>query len=236
MMKVQAAFISVFVIFIFPSLALSDVIVHDSIVPVGKEIMLGAEVKGKFFSKGGEMVEFFVNGKSIGKNLSGGDGLAFKQFVPSRIGIYRIKAKSDIDEGRGLLLSLRKGSGIVFVDVEGSLMEKFSNNPKQGSQKVIKDIQKKFHVVLLQTTGFLNAKSIKEWLKKNEFPEVPVLPWKQGSVFGDLHEESFRIKAVIGSPEVIYSAKEYKPLAFTFEETEDAVEVKDWEEIGKKLK
>jgi len=236
MMKVQAAFISVFVIFIFPSLALSDVIVHDSIVPVGKEIMLGAEVKGKFFSKGGEMVEFFVNGKSIGKNLSGGDGLAFKQFVPSRIGIYRIKAKSDIDEGRGLLLSLRKGSGIVFVDVEGSLMEKFSNNPKQGSQKVIKDIQKKFHVVLLQTTGFLNAKSIKEWLKKNEFPEVPVLPWKQGSVFGDLHEEGFRIKAVIGSPDVIYSAKEYKPSAFTFEETEDAVEVKDWEEIGKKLK
>ena len=236
MMKVQAAFISVFVIFIFPALALSDVIVHDSIVPVGKEIMLGAEVKGKFFSKGGEMVEFFVNGKSIGKNLSGGDGLAFKQFVPSRIGIYRIKAKSDIDEGRGLLLSLRKGSGIVFVDVEGSLMEKFSNNPKQGSQKVIKDIQKKFHVVLLQTTGFLNAKSIKEWLKKNEFPEVPVLPWKQGSVFGDLHEEGFRIKAVIGSPDVIYSAKEYRPSAFTFEETEDAVEVKDWEEIGKKLK
>ncbi|OGW51679.1 MAG: hypothetical protein A2Y81_00290 [Nitrospirae bacterium RBG_13_43_8] len=236
MMRVQAAFISVFVFFIFPAFALSDVIVHDSIVPVGKEIMLGAEVKGKLFSKGGEMVEFFVNDKSIGKNLSGGDGLAFKQFVPSGIGIYRIKAKSGTDEGRGLLLSLRKGSGIVFVDVEESLMEKFSNNPEQGSRKVIKKIQKKFPVVLLHTTGFLNVKSIKEWLKKNEFPEVPVLPWKQGSVFGDLHEEGFRIKAVIGSPAVIYSAKEYKPLAFTFEETEDAVEVKDWEEIGKKLK
>src|SRR4030042_4635972 len=166
MMRVQAAFISVFVFFIFPAFALSDVIVHDSIVPVGKEIMLGAEVKGKLFSKGGEMVEFFVNDKSIGKNLSGGDGLAFKQFVPSGIGIYRIKAKSGTDEGRGLLLSLRKGSGIIFVDVEGSLMEKFSNNPKQGGQKVIKNIQKKFPVVLLQTTGFLNVKSIKEWLKK----------------------------------------------------------------------
>jgi len=44
------------------------------------------------------------------------------------------------------------------------------------------------------------------------------------------------MKSVIGSPDVIYSAKEYKPLAFTFEETEDALEVKDWKEIGKKLK
>jgi hypothetical protein len=235
-MGIFVAFISVFVSFLFPASALSDVIVQDSVVPVGKEIMLTAEVKGKLFSKGGEMVEFFVNGKSIGKNLSGGDGLAFKQFVPSRIGKYRIEAKSGTDKGRGLLLSLRKGSGIVFVDVEGSLMEKFSNNPEQGSQEVIKDIQKKFPVVLLHTTGFLNIKSIKEWLKKNEFPELPVLPWKQGLVFDDLHDEGFRMKAIIGSPDVIYSAKEYKPLAFTFEETEDAVEVKDWKEIGRKLK
>ncbi len=47
--------------------------------------------------------------------------------------------------------------------------------------------------------------------------------------------DGFRIKAVIGSPDVIYSSKEYKPLAFSFEETEDAVEVKDWEEIRKRV-
>jgi hypothetical protein len=235
-MKIFAIFISILLLCVFPSFALSDVIVHDSVVPVGKEIMLTAEVKGKLFSKGGEMVEFFVNGKSIGKNLSGGDGLAYKQFFPSGIGIYRIKAKSDTDEGRGLLLSLRKGSGIVFVDVEGSLIIRFSDDPRQGSQKVIKNIQKKFPVVLLHTTGFLNIKSIKEWLKKNEFPELPVLPWKQGLLFDDLHDEGFKMKAIIGSPDVIYSAKEYKPSAFSFEETEDAVEAKDWEEISKKLK
>ena len=150
--------------------------------------------------------------------------------------MYLINAKSDMDEGRGLLFSLKKGSGIVFIDVDGSLIEKFTNKPKQHGQKVIKDIGKRFPVVLLSTLGFLKIKSLKEWLKRNEFPELPVIPWKQGSVFGDLHEEGFRIKAVIGSPDVIYSAKEYKPLAFTFEETEDAVEVKDWEEIRKKLR
>jgi len=112
MMRVQAAFISVFVFFIFPALAVSDIIVHDSVAPVGKEIMLKAEVKGKLFSKGGVTVEFFVNGKPIGKSLSGGDGLAFKQFVPSVAGMYLINAKSDMDEGRGLLFSLNLPSAV----------------------------------------------------------------------------------------------------------------------------
>jgi len=230
------AFISILLLILFPAFALSDIIVYDSVVPVGKETVFTAEVRGKLFSKGGEIVEFFVNGKSIGKSLSGGDGLAFKQFVPHVTGLYELKATSDKDEGKGILLSLKKGSAIVFIDVEGSLIEKFSNDPKQGSQKVIKDIHKKFPVVFLHTTGFLNIKSIKEWLKKKEFPELPVLPWRQGLLFNDLHDEGFQIRAIIGSPDVIYSAKEYKPLAFTFEETEDAVEVKDWEEIGKKVK
>ena len=231
---VTIVFIALF--FVFPAIILADVIVHDSVAPVGNEVMLKAEVKGKLFSKGGVTVEFFVNGKPIGKNLSGGDGFAFKQFVPHVTGLYKIKAKSDKDEGEGILLTLKKGSGIVFIDVEGSLIEKFTNKPKPHGQKVIKDIGKRFPVVLLSTSGFVNIKSLKEWLERNEFPELPVIPWKQGSVFGDLHEEGFRIKAVIGSPEVISSVKGYKPLAFSFEVTEDAIEIKEWEEIGKKLR
>jgi len=35
---------------------------------------------------------------------------------------------------------------------------------------------------------------------------------------------------------VIESAREHKPLAFSFEAVEDAEWVKDWEEIRKKLK
>ncbi len=228
--------VSITLFFAFPAIVLADIIVHDMVVRSGNEVMLKAEVKGKLFSKGGVTVEFFINGKPIGKSLSGGDGLAFKQFVPSVTGMYLINAKSDMDEGRGLLLSLKKGSRIVFIDVEGSLIEKFINKPKQHGQKVIKDIRKRFPVVLLNASGFLKIKSLKEWLKRNEFPELPVIPWKQGTVFSEFHEEGFRIKAVIGNPDVITSAKEYKPLTFSFEETEDAIEVKEWEEIGKKLR
>jgi len=66
--------------------------------------------------------------------------------------------------------------------------------------------------------------------------ELPVIPWKQGALFDDIHEMGFKIKAIIGSGAVIESAKGYKPQAFSFEEVEDAKEVKDWEEIRKKLK
>jgi len=235
LIRILSIFVFVISFFVFPERALSDILVHDIVVPTGKEVMIRAEVTGRFFKKGGEIVEFFVNEKSIGKSLSGGDGSAFKQFIPSRNGMYQITVKSGKDEGKGLLLSIRKGSGIIFVDVEGSLIEKFSDKPKQGSQKAIKDLHKRFPIVLLHTTGFLNIKSIKAWLKKNEFLELPLIPWKQGAVFSEFREDGFRVKVVIGSPDVIDSAKEYKPLAFSFEETEDAIEVKNWKEIKNKL-
>jgi hypothetical protein len=231
--KSLAAFTILFII--FPAIVHSDVIVYDTIVPPGREVMLKAKVKGRFFSKGGEIVEFSVDGRSIGKSLSGGDGLAFKPFTPLKAGIYHITAKSGNDEGKGLLRSLKKGSKIVFVDVADGLFEKLSHRPRHGSQKVIKELCNRFPVVLMQR-GLLDVRSIKKWLKENEFVELPVVPWSNGMVFDEVVEEGFKIKAVIGSQEVIDSAREYNPLAFSFEEVEDAEYVSDWEEIRKKLR
>ncbi|MEW6002131.1 MAG: hypothetical protein AB1638_05725 [Nitrospirota bacterium] len=236
MMKVllsSICFIALFLISL--TSAFSDVIVQDMIAPAGGKVMLKAETKGKLLSKGGKIVEFFVNGKSIGTSLSGGDGIAYRQFTPLKTGIYKIRARSDKEEGSGLLLSLKRGSKIIFVDVEGSLIEGlFSMKPRKGGKEAIKRINRKFPVILLQT-GFMSTKLIKEWLKKYEFPELPVIPWREGSVFNEIEEEGFKIKALIGGPEVIDSAREYKLLAFSFQEAEDVIEVKDWEEIVKKL-
>jgi hypothetical protein len=234
-MRVIELLVSIFLFFVFPANALSDIIVHDMVIPTGKKVLLKAEVKGKLFGKGGEMVEFFVNEKSIGKSLSGGDGFAFKQFTPLKTGMYTIKARTGKEEGKGSLFSLKKGAKIVFIDVEGSLLERFSQEPRKGSQKVIKGINKRYPVVLLQT-GALSPKAIKKWLKKNKFVIPPVIPWDQGVVFNEILEQGFKIKAVIGGPYVIESARDFKPLAFSFVDVEGSVEVKDWEEIRKKLK
>jgi hypothetical protein len=235
-MRVLAIFICLAtVLCIFPSSSLSRVIVYDTVVPAGQKIMLRAETSGRLFRKGGELVEFFVDGKSIGKTLSGGDGVAFKQFTSAKTGLRQISVRSDKDEDTGLLLSLKKGSSIVFVDVEGSLLEGlFSGKPKHGSQKAIKEIHKRYPIVYLQTS-LIGVRAVKEWLEENEFPKLPVVPWRQGSIFKETAGKGFRIKAIIASSKVIESAEEHKPLALNFEASEGAEMVKDWEEISKKL-
>ena len=231
------AFICFAVLFcLFPTSALSRVTVDDMVAVKGRKVMLRAETRGKLFSTGGEIVEFFVDMNSIGKTLSGGDGVAYKAFIPAKKGLHQMRVHSGGDEDTGLLLSLERGSCIVFVDIPGCLFEgAFSKKPKEGSQKAIEELHKKFPIVYLQR-GFFSLKAMRAWLEENEFTELPVLPWEGGAIFDEIVEKSFEIKAIIGSPKVIESAREHGPRAFSFEAVEDAVWVGNWDEIRKELK
>ena len=235
-MRGLAVFICLAILFcVFPASALSRVTVYDTVVIEGRKVMLRAETSGKVFRKGGELVEFFVDGQSIGKTLSGGDGVAFKQFTSIKTGLRKISVRSDKDEDTGLLLSLKRGASIVFIDVEGSLLEGLlSWEPKHGSQKAITEIHKMFSIVYLQTS-VVGLRAVKVWIEKNGFEQLPVVPWRQGAIFDEIAEKDLRIKAIIGGLKVIESAKEYKPLAFSFEASEYAENVKDWEEISNKI-
>ncbi len=224
--------LSIFLFIPFPVKA--EIIVYDAVGLKNKHIMLKAETKDRFFKKGGKVVEFFVDGRSIGKTLSGGDGLAYKQFKPTKRGTYRITVKSEKEEGDGIFLSLKRNEGIIFVDIEGSLWEEmFIQKAKKGSQKIIKKLSKRFPVVFLQTS-FLSVKNTKKWLKEQGFVELPVIPWNKGLIFDEITEKGLKIKALIGSTSVINSAKNHKiEKLISFEEIEDAESVKDWNDIEK---
>jgi hypothetical protein len=236
-MRILSVFIlSVFLLGICPDAALSRVLVYDDVALKGHEVMLRAETRGTFLSKGGEVAEFIVDGKSIGKNLSGRDGFAVKTFVPAKTGLYKIGVKSGDEKDSGLLLALEKKTRIVFIDVGGSLLEgPFGEKERPESKKAITKIQKRFPIVYL-LKGLLSTESVRSWLKKNNFPVAPVLPWGQGDVFREIKERDLQIKAIIGGPDVIESARTYKPLAFSFDSMEDAEVVENWREIEKKLK
>lgn len=220
---------------LLPTAGLADIIVDDMLVLKGDETMLSAQTRGRFFTEGGRLVEFFLNGKSLGKSLSGGDGFAYKQFTPVKTGLFQIAVTSGEDDNTGLLFSLKKGDKIIFVDVEGSLFDGiFAQKPKGGSQEVIEGLSEKSPVVFLQT-GLLSIKLLKSWLKENGFVDLPVLEWEEGELFDEINKKGLKIKAVIGRQSVIRSAQEYKPQSFSFEEAEDAVVVTNWEEIGEIL-
>ncbi len=227
---------AVFLLFVSPSVASSEVIVHDLIAATGEKVAIRIETRGKVFARGGEVVRLSVNGKPLGSVLSGGDGVAFRQFVPPKAGLYRIAARSGSEEGSGLLLSLKKGAGIVFVDVEGSLWEEaFMPRPRSGSKEGLREINRRFPVVLL-SSGRASAHVLKAWLRENGFPELPVVFWDEGRIFRDVHDKGLTIRAVIGGNDVVVSAEEYRPKAFSFTEAEGAREVKDWDEMRKILR
>jgi hypothetical protein len=235
-MRILSAFIlSAVLSCICPDAAVARVLVYDDVAVKGHEVMLRAETRGMLLSRGGDVVEFIVDGRSIGKNLSGRDGFAVKTFVPARTGLYKINVKSGDDKDSGILLALEKKTRIVFIDVGGSLLEGPFEAERQGSSKAVTRIHKRFPIVYL-IKGLLGVESVRSWLKKNNFPVAPVLPWGQGEVFREIKERDLQIKAVIGGPDVIESAREYKPLAFSFDSMEDAEVVENWREIEKKLK
>ena len=222
-------------ILLFSVESYAEVVFYDSVCLKDEKIMLKAVTKGKIFTKGGQIVEFSVNGKSIGKSLSGGDGAAFKEFRAEKSGLHKVSVVSGKDKDSGFLLSLKKGAEIVFIDVEGSIFQPLSGRPVKDSRKAIKAIAKRFPIVYLQA-GILDIRALKKLLKENEFTEAPLLQWRDGNVFEEADKKGLKIKFVIVGKTVIESAKEFKPKAFSFDEVEGAEEVKDWEELGKKMR
>jgi len=223
------------VLCLIPEVALCRVIVHDDIVVKGHKVMLKAETRGRLFAEGGQVVEFFVEEDTIGKTLSGGDGVAYKKFVAEAPGLHRIRAKSGDDTGEGRLLCLEKGEDIVFVDIEGALLAKgLSMEPRPGAQKAMAAVSAKFPVVLLQT-GFLGKRVVESWVKEKDFPRLLVYPWRQGAVFDEIVKKGLTIKAVIASPKVIESAQSHNPLSFCFETAEKTNKVTNWGDVTKAL-
>jgi len=219
-----------------PASAYAEIIVNDTVALSREEILIKAETKSGYFAKGGKIVEFSVNGKSIGSVLSGGDSIAYKIFKTGKPGMYTVFAKCGKDTGSGNILVLKKGSGLVFIDIEGSLLAApFRKKPIKSSREVIRKIMNSYPIVYLHT-GNIGISAVREWLRQNRFPDSAVMPWEMGDIFAALYRKGIKIKAVIGSQAVIDSANAYKPESFGFDEEDTSKNLKVWQEIEKKLR
>lgn len=228
------ALLSLLMSSILPESSHSEVIVYDTVVLQGKRDQIMAETRGRLFRRGGQIVEFYLDGRSIGHTLSGGDGRAFKSFIPHKAGLIKVKALSGGEEANGLILSLKKGTEIVFIEIEGCLLEdQIFKRPRKGSHGAVKSIKRKFPVVLLSMS---DIKAIRVWLKEHDFIDMPVISWEGGDIFRRINEKGLRIKAVVGTTDVINSARQYRPRFFSFEEVEGSEKVDEWQEIEKRLR
>jgi len=222
-------------LFLTPFLAEAGVIFYDDITLKGIPYMLKAETRSGLFSRGGRMVEFIVDNRLIGRNLSGGDGFALKEFTPDKRGLYNITVRSEGEEDKGYLLSLNRAEGIVIIDIEGGIFEGvFPLREREHSKEAIRNISRRFPIVYLQTR--MERELLERVLREKGFQGAPILRWEDGEVINRIYERGVRIKAFVGSSSLLESMEEYRFKAFSFEETEGAEWVRDWKEIEDRLR
>lgn len=215
--------------------ASARVIMYDAVAVPHQRIFLEAATAGRFFRAGGQVVAFWVEEVILGKSLSGFDGVAFKPFTPEKTGLFQLRAESNGNEDTGILLSIKAGQTLLFVDVWSSLLENWiTQSPRSGSQQTLEKISKIHPIIYLQT-GLLNVHRFKTWLRTHNFPLFPVLPWAKGDIFTEMTEKKILVHAVIGSTGVIETAKEPGRLLLSFDPQAGVETVTDWSEISGKI-
>ncbi len=221
----------VFFIIMLSSLtsAIAEIVVFDDVVAVNKTIKLNAVTKGRFLSEGGRLVKFYLDGKSLGSNLSGGDGYAFFTYAPSSAGIFKLKAESGNDIDEGALLVTGKNDRILLIEIELLYEEfPFSFKPVKDSADVLQKLSKNFRIVYLTTlTGIEVSKKV---IRENSFPISPVLKWEGAELLDELKGKGINPYAIIASPDVISDAVDIEK-RYNFKETEAGIEVKDWNDL-----
>lgn len=233
--RLALTFMVLALLYAYPNGAFGRVIMYDAIALQHQKVILKAATKGRIFSAGGKLVEFLVEGKSIGKTLSGFDGLAFKSFRPEKTGVFQIRSNSNGEENTGILLSVKAGAALVIVDVWSGLLENpITRIPKTGSRQALETISKIYPIIYLQT-GFFGAHHFKNWLREHNFPTFPVIPWAGGDILQELAQKKMVVHAVIGGPKVIATFKNDKRQLFSFDPKAGVQTVTKWLEITDRI-
>lgn len=214
--------------------SLAAVIVYDRVTTVKTPVYLKVLTKGRIFAAGGRLVEFFWDNKSLGKNLTGGDGYGYRKYVPLRAGIFKVRATSDDESGAGFVLVMKKSEKAVLIEIEGSLKDAFISDIAAGAgRQAVEALLKKYRIIYLSRhTGIRFARN---WLDEKAFPEAPVLRWRGTQTLEALEDKGIQLYAIIGAAGVVAAAADHVERRYTFDKTQQGQTVDDWHELMEKL-
>lgn len=224
------------IFFILPSAqGLSAIITYDNVTTVGTPVFLKVLTKGVIFADGGRLVEFFLDEKSLGKNLTGGDGYGYRKYTPKRPGLMKLNARSKGESGSGLLLVVKKREKVVFIEIESGFKDAFISEIAAGaSRRAVERMMKNYRIVYL--SRYTGVRAARDLLDEGELPEAPVLRWEGAKMLSALKKRGIQLYGIIGSAGLIAESEEHIDRRYTFEKTQNGQTVKDWEEIIELLK
>ena len=178
-----------------------QLLAYDQIVQPGQRVSL----RGRLLSQSimfrnrpvsGERVEFLLDGKSLGVNLTGGDGIAVREVEALPLGEHSvtIRLKSAQYEGPEAkarvsvwslvqpILIINLAAAVKEKEGEGpSLLEpRFDLDPRRDAVRVLKALAEEYHLLFFTDQGESRLSEIKSWLASQNFPPAPLLVWKIG--------------------------------------------------------
>lgn len=217
-------------------------IAPDQIGSPGERIFLNVKLMAKsaFFPKpiSGEKIEFIVDGNPIGVSLTGGDGVAVREFIPKRDGIYKItlrltgKSGYSADEANMIVACWKRTISIILIDINTLSSKGFKKpDPAPDAKEVLEKISKGYKIILYASDKDQDLSKMRRWLKDHSFPETPIFSWQQGKTdeeVNNLISRGWRLKFGIGS-----SMKDIK--AFSEEHITPIIFLRDKDEIEEDL-
>lgn len=213
---------------------LSAVIVYDRVTTVGTSVYLKVLTKGRFFADGGRLVEFYLDDKRLGKNLTGGDGYGYRKFIPRHDGMIKVRATSKGETDTGLVLVMKKSEKAILIEIEGGFKDAVISEIAAGAGRhAVKQLLESYRVIYL--SRFTGIRTAKRWLDEMEFPDAPVLEWQGEQTLTALKEKGIHLYAIIGPASVIDAAADHVKHRYTFDENQDEQTVKDWQELMRRL-
>lgn len=222
----------------FPLVASASVEVRDTVTVKGRSVMLSARTGGTFLSigaEGGKVVEFSVEGKVIGKTLSGGDAVAYMEYTSKKKGLYELLARSGRDENMGLLLVAESGASVLLVDVAGALFkDPIGRDSRDDTLEALKTLGSRYQIIYLYSRLF-GLKHARKWLRDKGFPLMPVLGYQQGRTVRHLRLMGLSVEAIVTGPVVIGGIQEMDVKVFTFDKEGEGEQVSTWEEVREAL-
>jgi len=148
-----------------------------------------------------EPVEFFIQGRALGKATTDSQGWARLEFAPQMRGNLELRvrwataAKAEVVEGRGVLLSWERRRPILLIDlavlVEGKLESEspqpelfpdpglILGEPHAAAPAELNKLSKFYYnLVYVDQTGKGRLEAIQSWLRKQQFPPgmIRILP------------------------------------------------------------
>ena len=208
----------------------SEVVVFDDVTTLQTPVRIKVLTKGKFFARGGRLVDVYLGETHLKRILTGGDGYGYFKYTPESAGFKTIKARSNYTSAVGLHLVMNKNDQAIVIDIEGAFKDAvFSEEIRENSQTAVNTLGKTYKIIYL--SRYVGREISRSWLEKENFPTSVILRWQGPGIFKILAKRDVKLYAVVGSATVISAAKKYSEKRYTFEKVRDGTVVKDWDEI-----